>query len=74
MFSYIGLVIFAHAAHARVGKENFQYLPKPNCCICLEHLPIHVSHAYYLKYVRKVIDPSSPSMRQNFMAAFYHTR
>jgi hypothetical protein len=25
MFSYIGLVIFAHAAHARVGKENFQY-------------------------------------------------
>ena len=23
MFSYIGLVIFAHAAHARVGKENF---------------------------------------------------
>ena len=48
MFSYIGLVIFAHAAHARVGKENFQYLPKPNCCICLEHLPIHVSHANYL--------------------------
>ena len=23
MSSYIGLVIFAHAAHARVGKENF---------------------------------------------------
>ena len=43
MFSYIGLVIFAHAAHARVGKENFQYLSKPNCCICLERLPIHAS-------------------------------
>ena len=61
---------------------NFPYLrvlalsnlPKPNCFICLEHLPIHVSHAYYPKYVRKVIDPSSPSMRQNFIAALYRAR
>ena len=29
MFSYIGLVIFAHAAHARVGKENFHYVDWP---------------------------------------------
>ena len=28
--------------------HSVQYLSKPNCFICLEHLPIHVSHAYYL--------------------------
>ena len=55
-------------------SSSTQYQPKPNCFICLEHLPIHVSHAYCPKYVRKVIDPSSPSMRQNFMAARYHTQ
>ena len=55
-------------------SSSTQYLSKPNCFICLEHLPIHVSHAYYPKYVRKVIDPSSPSMRQNFIAALYRAR
>ena len=55
-------------------SSSTQYLPKPNCFICLEHLPIHVSHAYCPKYVRKVIDPSSPSMRQNFIAALYRAR
>ena len=38
-------------------SSSTQYLPKPNCFICLEHLPIHVSHAYCPKYVRKGVKP-----------------
>ena len=38
MFSYIGLVIFAHAAHARVGKENFHYVDWPREIVAVDLL------------------------------------
>ena len=69
------IIIIIYSLKFPIPKSSStQYLPKPNCFICLEHLPIHVSHAYCPKYVRKVIDPSSPSMRQNFIAALYRAR